>query len=339
MGQNAGMEKRQHLGVYAAALVRTAARLGVAEGNLLEGTGLELADLLGPEVRIDDDVMYALSRRALALTKEPALGFHLGRASTITAHGSVGIAAMTARTLGDAFAIVTRFFELRSGHFDLRYEHDHELCAIELVPAARIDGIESLVFESLFASLGGILELLLDRPLRCSIELAYSEPKHFRGYAHLFPGPARFDRPRSRALFPAHQLALPIRLADDFASREAIARCEAELASLRATSSFLGSVRRQVKNRDRGFLSLTELADAYGVSVRTMKRRIEAHGTSFQTLLDELRRDRALFLLERDASSVESVAAELGYADTANFRRAFKRWMGQTPSEWRESVK
>lgn len=339
MGQDTHRETRQHLGVYAAMLVRTATRLGVSERSLLEGTGLDLAQLVASGARVDDDVMYALSRRALSLTKEPALGFHLGRASTITAHGSVGIAAMTASTLGDAFAIVTRFFELRSGHCDLRYEYDDEQCAVELVPAARIDGIESLVFESLFAGLAGILELLLDRPLRCSIELGYPEPKHFAGHAHLFPGPARFDRPRYRMLFPAHQLALPIRLADDFASREAIARCEAELASLRATSTFLGTIRRQVKNRDRGFLSLTELADAHGVSVRTMKRRLESHGVSFQTLLDELRRDRALFLLEQDATSVDAVAAKLGYADTANFRRAFKRWMGQTPSEWRDSAR
>lgn len=337
VGQGEPADDMVHLGVYAAHVVRLVARWGVSAEQLLDGTGLAAVQLEDPSTRIPDEVMHRISLRALELTKEPALGFHLGRMVSITAHGSVGLAVMTSRTLGDAFAVAARYFPLRSGHIALEYRGEGEFGIFELVPRANFAGIEVFEIESLYSGLGHILELLLDRPFQCTLDLRYPEPKHFGGHAHLFPGPARFGRPANRIIFPLSQLDAPIRLADDFASREAIARCEAELAQLGETSSFLGVVRRQIRNRDRGFLSLTELADLRGTSVRTLKRRLEERGTSFQELLDDLRRDRAIRLLGDDARSVDEVAVDLGYADTANFRRAFKRWMGVTPSEWRSA--
>ena len=99
--------------------------------------------------------------------------------------------------------------------------------------------------------------------------------------------------------------------------------------------ALLASVRRQMMSRPIGFPTLTELADRRHVSPRTLKRQLAAHGTSFQHLLDELRRDRALALLEDDGIAIDRIAELLGYADPSNFNRAFRRWMGTSPSEWR----
>lgn len=339
MGQDLSADSTMHLGVYASHLVRLAGRWGVAAEDLLAGTGLTEESLEDPTLRIADDAMHTITTRALARTREPALGFHLGRAISITAHGSLGLAVMTSRTLGDAFALVSRFFPLRSGHFELEFRVEGGFGIVELTPRANLAGIEVFVIESVYSGLGHILALLVERPILCTFDVGYAEPKHFRGYAHLIPGPVRFGRRTHRVVFPVAQLEVPIRLADDFASRDAIARCEAELASLGEMSTLLGSVRGQIRNRDRGFLSLTELADLRGVSPRTLKRRLEAHGTSFQEILDDLRRDRAIRLLEDERMTVDAVAAALGYADTANFRRAFKRWMQVSPNAWRAAAR
>lgn len=339
VGQARRSDDTFHLGVYAAHLARLVARWGVSTDALIRGTGVTTAMLEDPSSRIGDAAMHTITTRALALTKEPALGFHMGRAISITAHGSVGLAVMTSRTLGDALEVATRYFPLRTGHVELDFQLDGEFAIVELLPRGNLEGIEVFEFESVFSGLGHILGMLLDRPLQCTLDVRYEEPKHFRGYAHLFPGSARFGRSGHRIVFPRHQLDAPIRLADDFASREAIARCETELASLGETSSFLGVVRRQIRNRDRGFLSLDELAELRGVSSRTMKRNFARHGTTFQQVLDDLRRDRAIRRLEDEARTVEEVAIDLGYADVANFRRAFKRWMGVPPQEWRDAAR
>jgi AraC-like DNA-binding protein len=72
------------------------------------------------------------------------------------------------------------------------------------------------------------------------------------------------------------------------------------------------------------------------VSERTLKRQLRARGTTFRALVDELKRERAMELLERKSLSVQEVAHALGYGDPANFHRAFRRWFGISPESWRK---
>jgi AraC-like DNA-binding protein len=71
------------------------------------------------------------------------------------------------------------------------------------------------------------------------------------------------------------------------------------------------------------------------MSDRTLKRQLAAEGT-FSTLVDEVRYRHATSLLSRTDYTLELIADELGYSDVANFSRAFKRWSGRSPSNWRK---
>jgi len=71
------------------------------------------------------------------------------------------------------------------------------------------------------------------------------------------------------------------------------------------------------------------------VSERTLKRRLQAEEASFQNLVDQVRLERAGELLQQTAMNLSQIADALGYADAANFTRAFKRWTGQSPSQYR----
>jgi AraC-like DNA-binding protein len=87
---------------------------------------------------------------------------------------------------------------------------------------------------------------------------------------------------------------------------------------------------------DKGALpSIEDIAQALHVSARTLKRQLAAEGTSFSLLVDEERRERAMFLLGSPALSLKDIADRLGYANLANFTRAFQRWTGQAPGEYR----
>lgn len=322
--------------IYAAHLVDLCARFGVSQAALLAGTGVTDAQLTDPESRVPSETMYALVKRALVLTKQPGLGFYFGLKLKISTHGLVGFAAMTSATLGEAIDIAARFWQLRGTHLALSHYVEGEHAVIELTEMTALDDIRVFVIESMFSGLASMGQTLVGRSVSGYVEVAYPEPSHFQGFAHMLPGPVLFRRPQSRMLFPKALLDAPLQMADALASRHAVEACERELATLGERSSVLASVRRQMLARRRGFPSLTELADVRGVSPRTLKRQLAAHGTSFQVLLDELRRDRALRLLE-DELPIERIAEQLGYADPSNFNRAFRRWMGVGPSEWRKS--
>jgi len=323
--------------IYAAQLVNlVTGRWGISREKLLEDTGLVDADLADVDSRLDGVAMGRLMMRAVALTKEPGLGFYFGLHVKLSAHGSVGFAAMTSATLRDALEAGTKYYGLRSGHSSMSYRVVGDSVEIEIHEVVPLGPVREFVMDALMTELSQMARNLTGQQVHGRFEVRHREPRYFQGFAHLLPGPVRFERPKDLLILPARWLDTPLVFADELASAKAVERCEHELATLDEASSLLASIRRQMRARSSGFPSLTELADRRHVSTRTIKRQLAAHGTSFQRILDELRRDRAIAMLASGDVSVDRVAEQLGYADPSNFNRAFKRWMGMSPSAFRE---
>jgi AraC-like DNA-binding protein len=116
------------------------------------------------------------------------------------------------------------------------------------------------------------------------------------------------------------------------------AQCERELAAL-VDAGFPGRVRAAIAGDGAdgadAFRHLGEVATRLHVSTRTLKRRLAEHGTTFSEILDDMRRQRALLLLENRELAIGEVAARLGYTEVPNFTRAFRRWTGKTPAAYR----
>ena len=81
------------------------------------------------------------------------------------------------------------------------------------------------------------------------------------------------------------------------------------------------------------------VADTLGTSVRTLQRRLADAGSSFMTLLDRSRLAAAVHVLEHTDAKVVDIALDLGYSEQAHFSRAFRRWMGLAPREYRRSMR
>ena len=80
---------------------------------------------------------------------------------------------------------------------------------------------------------------------------------------------------------------------------------------------------------------LADAARALNIAPRTLMRRLEADGTSFQEIKDGLRRDIAIRNLQDGRKSIEEISQDVGFSSTANFHRAFRKWTGATPSSFR----
>lgn len=323
--------------IYAAQLVQLSGRWGIVPSALLADTEITESALEDPAARISPLSLAELITRALRLTGEPGLGYYYGLQLKLSSHGAVGLAAMASATLGGAISIAERFIALRAPYLRLSARRSAERAELALSSGSTYPDERLLVFvtEAVFTALVQIASMLLGHGVSGAVELSYPEPPYFARFAHLWPGPARFGCAESRLLFAPSLLDEPLQMADEVAARRALSECERELARLDETGSLLASVRRQLADGARGFPSLTELARARHVSARTLKRKLAEQGTSYRELLDELRRDRALVLLDREEQTVEQVAEQLGYSDAANFNRAFRRWMGLSPSAWR----
>jgi AraC-like DNA-binding protein len=93
------------------------------------------------------------------------------------------------------------------------------------------------------------------------------------------------------------------------------------------------------KGLERGrFLDLDGVAKELGVKPRTLRARLAAEGTTFKEVLDAVRKDCALREIASPGTKLASVAAQVGFSDSASFTRAFKRWTGTSPTEWQEQL-
>jgi AraC-like DNA-binding protein len=322
--------------IYTAHLVELVGRWSVSPEALLRGTGLTLAHLAEPGALLEDDLAGKVTTRAIALTGEQGLGFYHGLQVHLSAHGSVGLAALTAPTFGQAVTLAERYFHLRGQLLALSSQVEGDELVMELTEVRPLGPLRGFLLESTLTGLVQTARLLLGCPMPGRVEVSYPEPAHFRRFAHLWPGPVRFKSGRNLLACPSAVIDEALPMADTFASQQAIAQCEQELELLSKTNTLVEDVRRQLAKHAKGFPTLTELADRRHVSPTTLKRQLAARGTSFQALLDELRRDRAMKLLGTDDASVDFVAERLGYADASNFTRAFRRWTGVSPTAWRQ---
>jgi AraC-like DNA-binding protein len=321
--------------VYPAQLVLLAARFGVDTDQLLQDANIERSVLDQTDGKVSPACIIALTRRALELTAEPGLSFYYGLQLKLSSHGSVGMLAMTSATLGDAMQVLIRFVSLRSPALAFVHYEEGEQMVLELVDTLAESSQRSFVVESLFTALIQMARTLLGRPMTGSVELAFPEPHYFPRFAHLWPATVRFQQARNRLLIPLSRLDDALQMADSVAARQIEKECEQELARRTQSDSLLSELRRLVVAHRGGFPSLEEMAKLRHVSERTLKRQLQARGTTYRHLIDELKRERALVLLDNAQLGVQQVGQALGYADPANFHRAFRRWFGSSPEAWR----
>lgn len=168
------------------------------------------------------------------------------------------------------------------------------------------------------------------------VAFAFARPEFAADYSVIFPAPITFDAPATAIAFdPARLGPVQARTAsdlDDFlknAPRDWIfTRSREHTQSLR--------VRAYLLEAEWGECTLADAARAMTMTPRTLMRRLDADGSSFQTIKDDLRRDIAIRDLQAGRKSIEAIAQDIGFSSAANFHRAFRRWTGGTPALYRE---
>lgn len=184
--------------------------------------------------------------------------------------------------------------------------------------------------------LKGIADHAGHRPFPYEIHFAYPEPAHRNDYDRTFESHLTFDTPwnafRIDEAFLEKEIPKKSRHIEGYVFGVLKDRADLLLGKLHANSTMLGRVQRELLPvLHTGGDTLHHIATQLGMSRRTLHRRLKAEGTTFQSVLDDLRQDRAIYLLRRRQLSVNEVAYLVGFAEPSSFTRAFKRWTGHSP--------
>lgn len=317
-------------------------------GEIARRCGLTPEDLANPELRLSTEQLQSLMRLGLEnlLPGEPPF-IQVMRHLPVTAHGLVGMACMTADTLGEAlegalhyFPLLMPTFELQRStvgnevHVVIRRHHDFGSPLNELLTEMIVGSLNRM---GEFAS---VVRLGAREPrFGMKVQFTHACSGDAEAYAACFGQPVAFGAAENKFIIARSVLNMPL-LTRNRSTRQALeATLDRQLQTLALPAPVTQRVRRLLTQAiARGHLpGAEEVAVELDLSVRTLSRRLREEGATLIALTEALRLERAELLLVGSDLPLGKVAEQLGYSDLSTFSRAFKRARGVSPSELRRS--
>lgn len=322
--------------IYLHTIAELLRQRGVDDQALLTRVGLD------PTCLTDDDVRVSLSQasefvtRAIVESGEPGLGILLASELRLPLHGALGIAAMNSRTLGEAMDLMVRYLSLRAPHLRIFCRTEGDTTTLRVVGGFDLGPLQSFIMDAMIYGCVTMGTQLLGETVRgARVHRRGREPVYFQRFRQRIPVPVVYGCDEDAILIPKSELLSPIRFSDEQVAQASREQCEQALHRLNENAGFAARVRRVIETSHPFPPKLGRVAGTLFVSERTLKRRLQEEEVSFQMLVDDVRLGRARDLLINTHMSLSQIADALGYADAANFTRAFKRWTGISPSTHR----
>jgi AraC-like DNA-binding protein len=310
--------------------------LGVRASAVLRRAGLPQVFIDQPRALLKTEELFALWRAIGEVSTNPAIGLLLGTESKIERFHPIGLAALSSENFGSAMDQMARYKQLTCPEEILQKKDDEEwsiqfhwLLADEVEPPVLIECCFAWVLSVARHGTGMRLS-----PLR----LEFVQPRpHVKTIERHFACPVVCGALRNAIVFRAADAARP------FVTRNAellgmlAPQFEAELKQENDDENFAERVRGAIQRKLTGRRpTIEDIADALHVSSRTLQRRLQDEGSSFQRALEQARHHLARHYLNNSALELNEAAYLLGYEDANSFVRAFRTWEGVPPARWRE---
>jgi AraC-like DNA-binding protein len=227
--------------------------------------------------------------------------------------------------------LANKYRALLMPHLALELREEDGVAIIELQELLAFGSLRVFATEAMVGSLLSQTALALGRPVPASVRFAYARPEHGDRYGQLLGVEVSFDAPATQIRFPASWLDEPYVYANAVSASEIEELCELRLRALERPEGVVEQARRALRQSLSDGTRLPWVARELRVSERSLRRALREAGTSYQRVLDGVRRELALEQLRSNTVPLERVAHSLGFGDVRSFRRAFKRWTGYTP--------
>jgi len=309
---------------------------GVPASAVLRRAGLPQGFIHQPRVLLKTEELFALWRAIEEVSTNPAIGLQLGTETKTERFHPVSLAALSTENFGTAVEQMARYKQLTCPEEILQTKDSdewriqfHWLLADEVEPPVLIECCFAWVLSVARHGTGTRIS-----PLR--VELV--QPRaHVKTIERHFGCPVLSGAPQNAIVFRAADAERP------FVTRNAellamlAPQFEEELRQESKDENFLERVRIAIQQKLTGQRpTIEDIADALHVSARTMQRRLQEEGSSFQRVLEEARHQLARDYLNNSVLELNEAAYLLGYNDSNSFVRAFRSWEGIPPARWRE---
>lgn len=315
--------------------------LGVAHGlprdRLMAAAGLTEAMRRDPDARLSNIGYVLLWRELITGLPGVAIPVEAVRAMDASALGILGQVTLRADDVGHAAEIADRFMRLADTAVRRTRIERGDVVGFAIAHRPEVEAMRFPIEVMLGLGFRVIQHAARGEIALREVTFAHRAGYPVEAYEALFGAPVRFEAEHSALWLPREALAIPLPDRDPLIRRYLEAHAETLLAELPAAAPpFVAQVREAIAvELATSGAELARVARRLAASPRTVQRRLEEAGTSYQELVEDVRSTLARALLRDRSRSIIDVAFELGYADLKGFYRAFRRWTQTTPADWR----
>ncbi|WP_221799703.1 AraC family transcriptional regulator [Oceanobacter mangrovi] len=307
----------------------------ICSHKILRGTGLFYEDLLAGQVLISENQGLALVANAGKLSNEPEISFRWGSSWWPGHYGAPSALLGNAGCLRDALDALSNHRVQLSPWAVPHIQTDDRYCYVYWLTLSEASASPFLI-EAAMSALASYSRWMSGERSPWRFGFAYSRPTYDEQYTVNLGDQLAFDLGVNVMFIERQWIDKPWSRGSETA-RQAAWR-ESLLLTDRAKVSLAEHVYQLLLRHVQEPVSLPDVADMLAMSSATLKRKLGKQGCRFQQLQDQARLQMSLYLLHVRGWNNEQVAAHLNFNDSTNFRRAFKRWVGVTPSDARSRV-
>jgi AraC-like DNA-binding protein len=317
---------------------------GIGDESILKNTGLEAAQLAEESTLISFLQALKFVRNVLRHSRRADIGLSIGDRFHISTYGVLGYAMMSCGTWADALALGRRFHQVASSltNIDLDVDERHGTLTYIATPFyPEFADIEPFTMEKLFASLVAVGRSVLQEPAYPSlVSFTHAEPAHAKAYQAIFRCPIEFSARENRFEMDLARLRQPLLAANEVCAAMGRRMCEEHLGRYEQSDD---SMRHKVTDlllaAPYSMPDMEAVAGSLHISSRTLRRLLQTENTTFQNITGEIRHDLSKQYLRNSHLSLDEIAHMVGFTESTNFRRAFKRWQGVPPASYRRAQK
>lgn len=322
---------------YLKVILREARASKLPVEALLEGTDLTREELLSS----DESVSFGKTLQVLANAERllgPGWHLPLSASLTVASHGPLGFAVVTAPDLRSSVEVLLRFIGIRAPFLWSAGAIEGDEFVFRFYETADMGGQRSTLMELAALSLQGLMERPLGRAITgAKLAFAYAPPRYAKIVEEAFDAEVSFSADQHSLRVPATWLNEPCALHDESMHRYLVKRCEEELRASAGTLPAEIAVRQALLARPGVIPGLADIAASQHVSPRTLIRRLKQGNTTYQRILDDVRKTLSRDFLRNSSMRISRISWRLGYQDPSNFSRAFRGWYGTSPQRYRKA--
>ena len=336
---NNNAETQTTLASWALAIERALQKEGADNAAIFAAAGIDKEHLRQPEARIPVTTMWRLWREAVAATGNEAIGIRVAETIFPTHLNALMFALQASSTLQDCIERMVRYARVVSTIGMISIEYGEQQVAIRMHsseqperPFQPVDALMAVVVKV-------IRDILEPDDYDCiqSIHLSRPEPDDRLLFDQFFACPILFSSENNKIILDAAAIESPLPSANSELARvndqilnEYLQRMNNETTSLRVRKEIMRLLGTEHLNQEY-------IASSLNMSARNLHRKLADESNSFKELLDSIRHELALGYLEVSNMSIGELTFTLGFVDQSSFSRAFKRWTGMTPSQYRKT--